>query len=620
MFENERMKTTPTPTPTTTMTTTTKKRKAPAVVDISKEEETMEQRKKEVCEKKEEKAEEKEETTTTTTTKKKKENDTELDAKGRPKLPPPENPVVCPRCTSKDTKFCYYNNHNIKQPRFYCKGCQRYWTEGGVLRNVPVGAGRRKSSKTTGAAVTAITSMPLYKKGKSVAVNESGPKMFRELGGLGELAFIAHQAEKGEEKDGRKQDGSSDGSATEIDHYETGKKNTKKRKCNANTSIATNNKNIQQNHHEEFLKNFPGMLGGGSGGAMNFYTNLVAGMRSAPMIYPFGYGTGNNILTSGNNMFAQSQFMHQVAGASNNLETLLSPTERAWAHSVGFNGMESAVNAMSIAGLAPRNPLNLNVLNSMTVDDLLRFQQALPSLEDTQLPGANGNTDDKKNTNNTMTSAQLGSTKSGTCTAANGFKLDSDYGVDKLNVDTDASNTKAASAKKAASQSDSGNTNNDSSRDGSRTDGRTTFMHKNYQNDPAALSHPLFVQQNMCPNFAMMVPSGLDQQPNFWQQQMLMALSQMHHSQGVQMTYPQHPFQQGFVQEHQHNQEEQPVPPHSTAATTSAPITIDKNANTTVEEKDGKMIVNDKRRAPIRRDDTARALGGRMTPKKSVPP
>ena len=103
---------------------------------------------------------------------------------------------------------------------------------------------------------------------------------------------------------------------------------------------------------------------------MNFYTNLVAGMRSAPMIYPFGYGSGNNILTSGNNMFAQSQFMHQVAGASNNLETLLSPTERAWAHSVGFNGMESAVNAMSIAGLAPRNPLNLNVLNSMTVDDL----------------------------------------------------------------------------------------------------------------------------------------------------------------------------------------------------------------------------------------------------------
>ena len=66
------------------------------------------------------------------------------------------------------------------------------------------------------------------------------------------------------------------------------------------------------------------------------------------------------------------------------------------------------------------------------------------------------------------------------------------------------------------------------------------------------------------------------------------------------MTYPQHPFQQGFVQEHQHNQEEQPVPPHSTAATTSAPITIDKNANTTVEEKDGKMIVNDKRRPPIR--------------------
>ena len=66
-------------------------------------------------------------------------------AKSRPKLKPPKDPVDCPRCSSSNTKFCYYNNHNIKQPRFYCKTCQRYWTEGGVLRNVPVGAGRRKS-------------------------------------------------------------------------------------------------------------------------------------------------------------------------------------------------------------------------------------------------------------------------------------------------------------------------------------------------------------------------------------------------------------------------------------------------------------------------------------------
>ncbi|KAK9845115.1 hypothetical protein WJX74_010747 [Apatococcus lobatus] len=66
-------------------------------------------------------------------------------AKPRPPLPRPEGTVNCPRCTSVDTKFCYYNNYNVKQPRYFCKACQRYWTEGGMLRNVPVGAGRRKN-------------------------------------------------------------------------------------------------------------------------------------------------------------------------------------------------------------------------------------------------------------------------------------------------------------------------------------------------------------------------------------------------------------------------------------------------------------------------------------------
>jgi Dof domain, zinc finger len=28
------------------------------------------------------------------------------------------------------------------------QGCQRYWTAGGTLRNVPVGAGRRKNKST----------------------------------------------------------------------------------------------------------------------------------------------------------------------------------------------------------------------------------------------------------------------------------------------------------------------------------------------------------------------------------------------------------------------------------------------------------------------------------------
>ncbi|XP_050221366.1 dof zinc finger protein DOF1.5 isoform X2 [Mercurialis annua] len=57
----------------------------------------------------------------------------------------PDKIVPCPRCKSMDTKFCYFNNYNVNQPRHFCKGCQRYWTAGGALRNVPVGAGRRKA-------------------------------------------------------------------------------------------------------------------------------------------------------------------------------------------------------------------------------------------------------------------------------------------------------------------------------------------------------------------------------------------------------------------------------------------------------------------------------------------
>lgn len=57
----------------------------------------------------------------------------------------PNKPLPCPRCESMDTKFCYFNNYNVNQPRHLCRKCQRYWTAGGSLRKVPVGAGRRKS-------------------------------------------------------------------------------------------------------------------------------------------------------------------------------------------------------------------------------------------------------------------------------------------------------------------------------------------------------------------------------------------------------------------------------------------------------------------------------------------
>ncbi|KAI4326623.1 hypothetical protein MLD38_031915 [Melastoma candidum] len=64
-------------------------------------------------------------------------------------LKQPDKILPCPRCNSTETKFCYYNNYNVNQPRHFCKACQRYWTAGGTMRNMPVGAGRRKSKSSS---------------------------------------------------------------------------------------------------------------------------------------------------------------------------------------------------------------------------------------------------------------------------------------------------------------------------------------------------------------------------------------------------------------------------------------------------------------------------------------
>ncbi|KAK9684738.1 hypothetical protein RND81_10G228400 [Saponaria officinalis] len=61
--------------------------------------------------------------------------------------PPHDQNLKCPRCDSTHTKFCYYNNYSLSQPRYFCKTCRRYWTKGGTLRNIPVGGGCRKSNK-----------------------------------------------------------------------------------------------------------------------------------------------------------------------------------------------------------------------------------------------------------------------------------------------------------------------------------------------------------------------------------------------------------------------------------------------------------------------------------------
>ncbi|KAE8712098.1 hypothetical protein F3Y22_tig00110264pilonHSYRG00304 [Hibiscus syriacus] len=66
------------------------------------------------------------------------------------KIPQPESALKCPRCESTNTKFCYFNNYSLSQPRHFCKTCRRYWTRGGALRNVPVGGGCRRNKRRKG--------------------------------------------------------------------------------------------------------------------------------------------------------------------------------------------------------------------------------------------------------------------------------------------------------------------------------------------------------------------------------------------------------------------------------------------------------------------------------------
>ncbi|KAI4312205.1 hypothetical protein MLD38_037044 [Melastoma candidum] len=79
-------------------------------------------------------------------------------------------PLRCPRCDSSNTKFCYYNNYSLSQPRHFCKSCKRYWTRGGTLRNVPVGGSCRKKKRI------AKRSAPAASTGASVSRSVAGSK------------------------------------------------------------------------------------------------------------------------------------------------------------------------------------------------------------------------------------------------------------------------------------------------------------------------------------------------------------------------------------------------------------------------------------------------------------
>nr|GMD09061.1 dof zinc finger protein DOF1.4-like [Ipomoea batatas]GMD10272.1 dof zinc finger protein DOF1.4-like [Ipomoea batatas] len=94
-----------------------------------------------------------------------------------PPPPPNQQPLKCPRCDSSNTKFCYYNNYSLSQPRHFCKACKRYWTRGGTLRNVPVGGGCRKNKRIKRPSAPSVSSSSATQDHHISAPSSSAPNL-----------------------------------------------------------------------------------------------------------------------------------------------------------------------------------------------------------------------------------------------------------------------------------------------------------------------------------------------------------------------------------------------------------------------------------------------------------
>ncbi|KAK4790597.1 hypothetical protein SAY86_017901 [Trapa natans] len=131
------------------------------------------------------------------------------------KIPLPEAALMCPRCESTNTKFCYYNNYSLTQPRHFCKTCRRYWTRGGAIRNVPVGGGCRKNKRSKGRGGSKSQATMLAASGNSATPGGALPPPLppplplhamaqlpflpplESLGDLGDMEFQAGTAANG---------------------------------------------------------------------------------------------------------------------------------------------------------------------------------------------------------------------------------------------------------------------------------------------------------------------------------------------------------------------------------------------------------------------------------------
>ncbi|KAK1378056.1 dof zinc finger protein DOF3.6 [Heracleum sosnowskyi] len=104
------------------------------------------------------------------------------------KIPQQETAYKCPRCASVNTKFCYYNNYSLSQPRHFCKACRRYWTRGGALRNVPVGGGFRRNKKSK----RIRSKSPITGKSSTSRVSTSSCTTNNILGHAAPSIFLPH--------------------------------------------------------------------------------------------------------------------------------------------------------------------------------------------------------------------------------------------------------------------------------------------------------------------------------------------------------------------------------------------------------------------------------------------
>lgn len=103
-------------------------------------------------------------------------------------------PLKCPRCDSSNTKFCYYNNYSLSQPRHFCKACKRYWTRGGTLRKVPVGGGCRKNKrvkKTMTTPATEPSNSPSLSAPVTTAGTNTNPSLAR-IDRVSPLVYSVH--------------------------------------------------------------------------------------------------------------------------------------------------------------------------------------------------------------------------------------------------------------------------------------------------------------------------------------------------------------------------------------------------------------------------------------------